>query len=105
MATRSQPLASLLFGSYRRQALGLLLLSPEREFHVRELSRLTATNAGTMHKELAVLSSAGILKRRLQGNQALYSANTSCPIFDDLRNILRKTSGVADVLREALKPL
>src|ERR1700752_1109805 len=103
MATTS--LGPLLFGTYRRQALGLLLMNPEREFHVRELSRITDTAAGTMHKELARLAAAGILRRRLQGNQALYAANTACPIFEDLRNILRKPSGLADVVREALSPL
>jgi len=104
MATPSS-LASLLFGVYRRQALGLLLLNPDREFHVRELSRVTATSPGTMHKELSRLAEAGILRRRLVGNQALYSANRECPIFDELRNIFRKTSGLTDVIREALNPL
>ena len=103
--TTSPSLASLLFGAYRRQALGLLLLNPDREFHVRELSRVTATSPGTMHKELTRLAEAGILRRRLVGNQALYSANRQCPIFEDLRNIFRKTSGLTDVIREALDPL
>jgi predicted nucleotidyltransferase len=104
MATQTS-LAALLFGAYRRQALGLLLMNPEREFHVRDLSRLTATSPGTMHKELARLASAGILLRRSRGNQALYGANTACPIFEDLRNILRKTSGLTDAIRDALTPL
>ena len=104
MAT-APSLASLLFGVYRRQALGLLLLNPDREFHVRELSRVTATSPGTMHKELSRLAEVGILQRRMLGNQALYSANRQCPIFDDLRNIFRKTSGLTDVIREALHPL
>jgi predicted nucleotidyltransferase len=103
--TTAPPLASLLFGAYRRQALGLLLLNPDREFHVRELSRVTSTSPGTMHKELSRLAEAGILRRRLLGSHALYSANRQCPIFDDLRNIFRKTSGLTDVIREALDPL
>src|SRR5258708_5612609 len=105
MTTSSLPLGSLLFGSYRRQALGLLLLNPESEFHVRDLSRATGTSAGTMHKELARLAAAGILRRRSRGNQALYGADTTCPIFEELRSILRKTSGLADSIRDALVPL
>ena len=48
---------------------------------------------------------AGILIRKPVGNQVQYQANTTCPIFDDLRNVLKKTAGIADVLRAALEPL
>lgn len=39
------------------------------------------------------------------GNQVHFRANPDCPVYEDLRNILKKTVGVADVLREALAPL
>lgn len=95
-------LGSLLFGEYRQRALGLLLLNPEASFHVRELARLTGTSAGTLHKELTKLTAGGILQRKEIGNQVHYSANISCPIFNELASILRKTSGLADVLAKAL---
>lgn len=95
-------LASLLFGEYRQRALGLLLLNPDASFHVRELARLTGTSAGTLHKELTKLTTGGILQRKKIGNQVHYSANLNCPIFDELASILRKTSGLADVLAKAL---
>jgi predicted nucleotidyltransferase len=98
-------LGSLLFGEYRQRTLGLLLLNPESNFHVRELARLTGTSAGTLHKELTKLTSGGILIRKQIGNQVHYSANRNCPIFDDLANILRKTSGLVDVLAKALVAL
>ncbi len=40
-----------------------------------------------------------------RGNQLLYSANRQSPIFEELAGILRKTSGLADVVAEALEPL
>jgi predicted nucleotidyltransferase len=46
-----------------------------------------------------------LLSRSPQGNQVRYRANRSCPIYEDLASIFRKTSGLADVLREALHPL
>ena len=95
-------LGSLLFGEYRQRALGLLLLNPDASFHVRELARLTGTSAGTLHKELTKLTTGGILQRKEIGNQVHYSANINCPIFNELASILRKTSGLADVLAKAL---
>lgn len=95
-------LSSLLFNEYRKRVLGLLLLKPESSYHVRELARLTNTAAGTLNKELIKLTIAGILQSRKVGNQIHYSANTQCPIFEELAGILRKTSGLVDVLASAL---
>jgi predicted nucleotidyltransferase len=98
-------LASLLFGTYRQRVLGLLLLNPERSYYVREIARLTATAAGTLHKELVRLAEGGLLVRENVGNQVRYSANRGCPVFEELASILRKTSGLVDVLAEALNPV
>ena len=101
----SSQLAALLFKEYRRRVLGLLLLHPEENFHVREIARLTGTVAGTLHKELARLAEVGILIKSISGNQVRYGANREGLIFDELASILRKTSGVVDVLADALAPL
>jgi len=100
----SNLLSGLLFKEYRRRVLGLLLLHPDQAYHVREIARLTGTVAGTLHKELSRLAKAGVLNQEKSGNQVRYSANRSCLIYDELASILRKTSGMADVLAEALLP-
>lgn len=95
-------LATLLFTDYRRRVLGLLLLHPERSYHLREIARLTATQPGTLARELNKLAAAGLLAKQKVGNQLQYSANRQCPVFEELASILRKTSGLADVLADAL---
>lgn len=107
MATKQNPtdLASLLFGAYRREVLALLLLHPEQSLHVREIARLTDKVPGTLLRELNQLAEAGVLLRRPIGNQVHFQADPACPIYDELRSILKKTSGLADVLRQALEPL
>ncbi len=95
--------SELLFpAQYRRKALALLLLRPERRLHVREIARVTATSPGTMAKELDQLQKAGLLEKHHVGNQVQFSANTAHPIFAELTGLLRKTVGLADVLAEAL---
>jgi predicted nucleotidyltransferase len=98
-------LASLLFGAYRREVLALLLLHPELSLHVREIARLTGKAPGTLLRELNQLADAGLLVRKPTGNQVHFQADSSAPIFEELRGILKKTAGVADVLREALEPV
>ncbi len=99
-----QSLPSLLFPEYRRRVLGLLLLRPDEALHGREIARRTGLPAGTITRELTKLAEVGLLKRTKRGNQQVYSADTSGPIFTELASILRKTSGLADVLVQALAP-
>ena len=98
-------LGTLFFGAYRRRVLGLLLLHPDESFHLREIARVTGTQPGTLRRELAQLTDAGVLARERMGNLMRYRADPACPIYDELRGILKKTAGVGDVLREALAPL
>jgi len=98
-------LADVLLPTYRRQVLGLLLLRPDEELHGREVARRVGLPPGSIARELAMLADAGLLQRRKQGNQQVYRANVDCPIHAELASILRKTSGLADVLTQALAPL
>jgi predicted nucleotidyltransferase len=103
---RADSAGTLLFPvQYRRKALALMLLSPGRAFHVREVARLSATQPGTMVKELDRLCAAGLLEKRRVGNQVRFSANTFHPVYAELSSLLRKTVGLADVLADALEPL
>ena len=98
-------LVEILFGAYRRQILALLLLHPDESFYVREIGRLTGVPAGSLHRELKLLSEAGLLQRSTAGNQVRYQVDRACPIQEELAGIFRKTAGLADVLRDALAPI
>ena len=89
----------------RQRVLSLLLLHPQIHYHVREIARLTNTAAGSLHRELSKLAKAQVLLREVSGQQVYYQANVDYPIFNELASILRKTSGLADVLATALAPL
>lgn len=101
----SSKLAEILFKDYRKKVLALLLLNPDKRYHVREIARLTDTLAGSLHKELARLADAGILSKEQIGNQLQYAADRQCPIYEELASILRKTAGLTEVLADALSPL
>ena len=79
-------LATLLFGTHRRDALALLLLHPEDALHVREIGRITGKAPGTILRELNRLADAGVIIRRPVGNQVQFQANAACPIYEDLRS-------------------
>jgi predicted nucleotidyltransferase len=60
---------------------------------------------GGVQRELKVFADAGIIERSRVGNQVFFQANPRCPIFNELRGLIIKTTGLADVLRNMLKPL
>ncbi len=98
--------SDLLFpNQYRRKVLALLMLNPQRWLHLRELARLTGASPGTLKKELDALTSVGLLKLQKVGNQTQFCANTEHPVFPELSALVRKTTGLRDVLALALAPL
>lgn len=98
-------LANFLLGPFRTRVLSALLLHPDTAWHVRELARRLDALPGSINRELVKLADAGILSRQAVGNQVHYRANRDCPVFTELAGLLRKTSGLATVLTEALEPL
>jgi len=98
-------LAHDLLGRTRSSVLSALLLHPERSLHVRELARLTHSSPGSLHRELRTLAALGLLTRQVVGRNVHYRSNDRNPVVPDLASLLRKTAGVADVLRAALEPL
>lgn len=98
-------MADALFTHSQQKVLGLLFAQADRQFHVNEMLRLTGAGKGALQRELARLESAGLVRVTQLGNQKRYQANREAPIFEELRGIVRKTFGLAAVLREALAPL
>jgi predicted nucleotidyltransferase/biotin operon repressor len=93
-----------LFPKVRAEVLARLLLS-DKPWYGRELAQMTGMSHSTINTELKGLTAAGILLQERSGNRTYYRANRLSPLFPELRMLLIKTSGIADVLRDALEPL
>ncbi len=107
METLSAPdrIARLLFGGVRRQVLSLVMGRPDERFYLREIVRVVGAGSGAVQRELAQLVEAELLCREVSGRQVYFSANRESLIYEELRAIVEKTAGVADVLRTCMAPL
>lgn len=94
--------ADALFSGLQQRLLAVLFGQPDRSFYGNELLRLTGTGRGALQRELEKLVSADLVTVTPVGNQKHYQANAAAPIFAELRGIVMKTLGLADVLRTAL---
>lgn len=101
----ASPTANALFPKVRQRVLAVLFGAPDRSFYANEVIALAQSGTGAVQRELADLSAAGLLTVSKQGNQKHYQANASAPVFAELRGLVLKTMGLADVLRAALAPL
>jgi predicted nucleotidyltransferase len=96
-------LASALFSKTQQRVLGLLLGQPARRFTLSELIRLADAGTGAVQREVDRLSRAGIVTTTIESGRKHIQANSSSPIFSELRGIVEKTSGIAALLRDAIE--
>ena len=98
----NENLCSGIFGKTRQAVLALLYGRADSSFYTKQVLDAVKIGRGTVQRELKNLTDTGIIIREVQGRQVYYRANEKCPIFKELKSIVRKTFGVADVLRQSL---
>lgn len=91
-----------LFTKTQQRVLSLLYGKPDKSFYTNEIVRWADMGRGTIRRELERLVSAGLLLMTRVGNQHHYQANSNNPAYNELLGIVRKTFGIADVIRTAL---
>jgi predicted nucleotidyltransferase len=102
---RSNTIGNVLFTKTQQKVLGLLYGQPYTSFYLNEIVRLSDIGRGTIKRELERMTASGIIIQKRIGNQNHYQANESCPVYQELLGIVRKTFGIADVIKTALTPI
>src|ERR1035441_6978902 len=97
--------ADALFSKVQQRVLAVLFGNPARSFYGNELIALAGSGSGAVQRELARLAAAGLVTVTRIGNQKHYQADPTTPVFEDLRRLVMKTSGLADIVRSALAPM
>ncbi len=98
-------LADALFTTTQQRVLALLYGQPSRSFFLSELVDITGSGSGAVQREVARLYTSGLVTVRRVGRQKHYQANPECPVFEELRALVRKTVAMVEPIRRALAPL
>lgn len=93
----------VLFGKAQRNILALLFGHPDQAFYLNEIVKFARTGVSQIQLELGKMTDAGLLLREKRAHQVYYRANPDSPIFDELKGIVTKTFGIAEVVRDALR--
>lgn len=86
----------------RKAILQLYFSHPEKKYYLRQLEKKTNFPVQNIRRELINLEKKGMFKREKSGNQVYYFLNRESPIYSDIRNIISKTIGIENQLRESL---
>lgn len=105
VAPRRTSITDALFSRTQQRVLGLLFGEPERSFFATEIIERAGAGRGSVQRELERLADSGLVTVTRVGNQKHYQANAKAPVFSELRSLILKTSGIADPIRQALRPL
>ena len=97
--------ADILFSTVRRDVLAAMLLHPQKSWYLSELGRHIGAAPSHLHRELAALTEAGILTRRVEGRQTYFEADPGCPFLPELTKLLTKLVGIPSVVAKAIRPL
>jgi uncharacterized protein len=95
----------VLFTKTRQVILAATFGAPQRWWYMRELARHLGRTPSSLQRELASLVRGGILHQKHEGKHVYFKAAADSPIFPELQGLILKTVGLADVIRNALKPL
>ncbi|MHB1276713.1 MAG: nucleotidyltransferase domain-containing protein [Candidatus Humimicrobiaceae bacterium] len=86
----------------RKAILQLYFSHPEKKYYLRQLEKILHFPVQNIRRELINLEKNGIFRRERSGNQVYYFINMESPIYSDIRNIISKTIGIENQLRESL---
>lgn len=95
-------LSEILSSRIRAAIFRLLFGFDAKEIYMRDLERRSGFSIGAMQTELKKLLRFELVEKRKDGNRIYFQANKAHPLYSDLRNIVLKTNGIADIIKDAL---
>jgi len=74
----------------RIKLLTVFINNEDKEFFIRELTRLLDEQINSIRRELDNLKKAGILRAKVKNRKKYYYVNKGCIIFEELKSIIKK---------------
>lgn len=86
-----------------KKLLNYFFINPRENLYVNEIARKLQLDKRNLVKKIQELEKEGILKNQIRGNLKFYSINQNYPLYNEYRQIVIKTLGFEENLREILK--
>jgi hypothetical protein len=98
-------LEALISSKTRINILLKFFLNPENTSYLRELATEFNESTNSIRIELNRFETAGLLDSSTEKNRKMFRANMKHPLYQDIRNILLKFTGINQVLEQVIKKM
>jgi hypothetical protein len=98
-------LDTLITNKTRVKLLLRFFLNPESRSYLRGLEEEFGESTNAIRIELNRFEAAGLLISWEDKNKKMFSANQKHPLFNDIRNILRKHTGIDTIISKVINNL
>ena len=98
-------LKSIITSETRIKLLLKFFLNPGNSGYLRQLAKEFGESTNSIRLELNKLSKAKILSEKFVGRNRIFKANTSHPLFEDIRSIVLKSTGIDKVVSGIISKL
>ncbi len=98
-------LDTLITSKTRLKLLLKFFLNPGTRAYLRALSEEFGDSTNSIRIELNRFEEAGMLSSEEEGNRKFFRANTRHPLFVDVHNMLRKFTGIDEIVEQILERL
>jgi len=98
-------LETLISSKTRLKLLLRLFLNPGSKAYLRGLADEFDESTNSVRVELNRFEEAGMLSSDLIGNKKVFQANKEYPLFEEIRKILLKYTGLQDIIDKVIEQL
>ncbi len=98
-------LKELFVSEVRIKILKLLILNPDKNYHVRAIVREVGAEINAVRRELENLTKINLLRRRQSSNRIYYVADMAHLYYSDLLSLLGKEEGLGGVVLKHAREL
>ncbi|HDL64335.1 MAG TPA: toxin-antitoxin system toxin subunit [Proteobacteria bacterium] len=96
-------LSEILSSRARAEIFRILFSGANSELHAREIQRRAGMSIAAVQDELKKLDRLNLINTRPSGNRVYYRSNQEHPLYREIYNLVLKTSGLADLFKEAFE--
>lgn len=96
-------IGSLITSKTRIKLLLRFFLNPDSSGYLRQLANDFGESTNSIRVELNKLSEAHIIQATSEGRNKVYRANLTHPLFDEIRSIVLKSTGIDQVLENIIR--
>ena len=98
-------LQDFMISKVRVKMFELFFTNQSELYYVREITRAIKEEINAVRRELDRMLSTGILRSEQRGNRLYYSLNSKYLYFQELQQMVAKTSGLGEKIRKARRKL